>query len=441
MLQKYRYKLLKITWLLILMFLSISELFAIQNNIGKSTDSIMIQTTVINESINDSYYRNFKIYFPINSAIILPGFDNNISTINAFKDFLNLCKSDSSLIIKEIIIISSSSIEGPRSFNEKLSNDRYLSFMKYLKNNNINISEYPVNIISKGANWNLFENMIENSNSVYKTDLIKILDNDETDLIRLEKFKKLSNGKAFSYLKKEIFPKMRFININVNYDSIKVVPVLIIPEDTELISVEEEIINQPFETPEYIKKPLFAVKTNLLYDAMTALNIGVEVPIRKHWSIAGEWIFPWWKHDRNKLNVKPSRLEVLCGTLEGRYWFGDREDRRDLTGWFTGLFGGGGIYDLQWKAKGYQGDFFMAGVSGGYAHKIGKRTNNLSMEYSLGLGYFRSHYTKYESYYFPDKIWHPKCKHKGVYSWTGPIRAEISLVWMINYKSKKGGSE
>ena len=102
------------------------------------------------------------------------------------------------------------------------------------------------------------------------------------------------------------------------------------------------------------------------------------MPIRKHWSITGEWIFPWWKHNNNKPNSKPSRLEILCGTLEGRYWFGDRENRPVLTGWFAGINGCAGIYDLQWKAKGYQGYFFLLGASVGYAHKLGKKAKNLT---------------------------------------------------------------
>ena len=188
------------------------------------------------------------------------------------------------------------------------------------------------------------------------------------------------------------------------------------------------------------KKPYFALKTNLLFDAITVLNVEVEVPIKRHWSVAGEWIFPWWLHDKYKPNKKPARLEILCGTLEGRYWFGNREDRPLLTGWFVGLFSGAGLYDVQWKAKGYQGEFFIsAGASVGYAHKISKRHKNLSMEYSVSFGHFRSHYRKYEAFYFDDYKWHPIRQNNGRYYWTGPVKAKVSLVWMLNFKSKKGG--
>ena len=132
---------------------------------------------------------------------------------------------------------------------------------------------------------------------------------------------------------------------------------------------EEEIIIEEIaeEIPpvEWIKKPLFAFKTNLLFDVITALNIGVEVPIGKRWSVDADWLFPWWRHDKNRPNSKPYRLEVLCGSLEGKYWFGNRDNYPVLNGWFAGVYGSGGLYDLQWNEKGYTGIFFVVGIRAG----------------------------------------------------------------------------
>ena len=127
---------------------------------------------------------------------------------------------------------------------------------------------------------------------------------------------------------------------------------------TSILKTNQSEILSEINNLSNLKKPLFALKTNLLFDAITALNVEVEVPIKTHWSIAGEWIFPWWLHTKNKPNKKPSRLEILCGTLEARYWFGNRDERPVLNGWFVGLFSGAGLYDLQWKAKGYECEFF-----------------------------------------------------------------------------------
>ena len=208
--------------------------------------------------------------------------------------------------------------------------------------------------------------------------------------------------------------------------------------ETEIFDNNSTVIL--IEEIEEVKKPLLALKTNLLFDAATILNAEVEVPIKQHWSIAAEWMFPWWLRYKNDENIRPSRLEVLCGTIEGRYWFGNRNNKRVLTGWFVGLHSGAGLYDLQWKSKGYQGEFFIAaGVSAGYAHRISKRHPNLSLEYSIGFGYFRSHYRHYEAFWGSDNKWHPLRLNSGHYTWIGPTRAKISLVWLLNYKTRKGG--
>ena len=40
-------------------------------------------------------------------------------------------------------------------------------------------------------------------------------------------------------------------------------------------------------------RPLLALKTNLLFDALTVLNVEVEVPLKKRWSVAAEGMFQW----------------------------------------------------------------------------------------------------------------------------------------------------
>ena len=127
------------------------------------------------------------------------------------------------------------------------------------------------------------------------------------------------------------------------------------------------------------RRPLLALKTNLLFDAALMPNVEIEVPVGKRWSVNGEYAFPWWQFDRGKYC-----MQVLMGGLEGRYWLGSRksrEDREVLTGHFLGLYAGGGKYDLQWGEKGYQGEFFIAaGVSYGWATRIAR---HLHLEFNI----------------------------------------------------------
>ena len=175
------------------------------------------------------------------------------------------------------------------------------------------------------------------------------------------------------------------------------------------------------------RHPLFAVKTNLLFDAALMPNIELEVPIGKRWSLNGEYMFPWWL-----INDDRYCLQILMGGLEVRYRSGKRSGRDVLTGHFIGLYAGGGKYDLQWDKNGYQGEFFIAaGVSYGYAHSIAR---NLRLEYNIGIGMLR---TDYRHYHSRDNHRTLLWQENGEYTWLGPTKLKISLVWLITGKNKK----
>ena len=115
-----------------------------------------------------------------------------------------------------------------------------------------------------------------------------------------------------------------------------------------------------------------------------------------------------------------------------------------MTGFFAGVFAGGGYFDFQLgtlsDTKGVQGDiFFMGGLSAGYAHTISKR---LRMEYSLGLGYMQCECRKYETAKdtrFGDIKVFPYPWEVKRTSALFPLKASVSLVWMLD--SKKGTAE
>lgn len=171
-------------------------------------------------------------------------------------------------------------------------------------------------------------------------------------------------------------------------------------------------------------KPLFALKTNLLYDALTALNIECEVPIGSNWSIAGEWLFPWWL-DSKRQNC----FEIHSAILEGRYWFGYHTPLRPMVGWFVNIYGQGGYYDLEWRKDGTQGEFWGVGAGGGYAHRI---WCNVRLEYALALGVVSVDYRRYDAMRnCQDRV---VLLREGSYhhNYWGLTKAEVSLVWMFN---------
>lgn len=179
-------------------------------------------------------------------------------------------------------------------------------------------------------------------------------------------------------------------------------------------------------------KPVLALKTNLLFDLALAPNVELELPLgrRDRWSLNAEWVFPWWLVDGDNYC-----FQVLSGGLEGRYWLGNRQKRAPLSGHFLGLYAGAGMYDLQWRTNGYQGEFYIAsGISYGYAMRIARR---LSLEFSLGVGLLR---TDYEHYHALDNNKTLLWQDNGKYTWLGPTKVKISLVWLLGGKTRKGGA-
>lgn len=178
-----------------------------------------------------------------------------------------------------------------------------------------------------------------------------------------------------------------------------------------------------------------AIKTNLLYDAATAANIGIEIPMRDKWSLGFDLLCPWW-HDYYKHRY----FQLLHGSMDVKYWFGNREDKLQLTGWFAGLTAGGGKYDLMFEdVNGIQGEVTEAGIIAGYAHTINK-AKTLRMEYAVGIGYLQSNYRKYywDGYDYSLVAPSPQSWDYKVF---GPIRAQVSLVYWLKLRSKISGRD
>ncbi len=427
------------------------------------------QVQSIDDSLSGHKSEAIKVFFAHNSCAIDLNMPQNREALSRFSDLMETLNRDSLSLITKIEINSYTSPEGGRQYNQKLSERRTEAIYDYL----LNIISLPDSIIHKsssGIDWVGLQRLVQASDMPYKEEVLYILSN-----VPEEKWRKvnandrwlslvdsrnkhlmdLHYGDAYRYMFTHIYPQLRNSAVLTLYS--KTTPIPDADTKAELAVVEtvetaettdaSEIDFKPASalepaattTPERIKKPLLALKTNLLFDAASLINAELEVPIRNRWSVAGEWIFPWWTFDNGKSDSKRNRIQLLNGNLEVKYWFGKRAQLPVLTGWYAGFYAGGGLYDLEHNGKGYQGEFFIAaGLSAGYAHTI-NRSGTLRMEYSLGLGYLKTDYRYYEAHYEHDNKWHPERHHNGTYTWMGPTKAKISLVWLLHYKSKKGG--
>ena len=130
-----------------------------------------------------------------------------------------------------------------------------------------------------------------------------------------------------------------------------------------------------------------AVKSNLLYDATTTLNLGVEVGLESRITldISGNYN-PW--------RFKDYRLKHGLIQPELRYWTCEK-----FNGHFFGLHGfygkynvGGLPFNSNMKHHRYQGSLYGGGISYGYQCIL---NDHWSLEASLGVGYAHLRDKKY----------------------------------------------
>ena len=160
-----------------------------------------------------------------------------------------------------------------------------------------------------------------------------------------------------------------------------------------------------------------AVKSNLLYDATSTINLGLEFAVAPKWSLEFPVNYNPWDFGENR------KLKHWMIQPEVRRWF-----CQAFNGHFVGLHGHIGGYNLGGvelvglKDYRYEGSFYGAGLSYGYHWILSSR---LSIEATIGLGYALLDYTKFKCEKCAEKI------KDNTKNYLGPTRAGGSLIYII----------
>lgn len=212
-------------------------------------------------------------------------------------------------------------------------------------------------------------------------------------------------------------------------------------QDTVFVSVPFTVSSQPPVKKDYTqgKRMLFVLRTNAM--AVPLLNVGMEIPLDRHWSLGADYYYPWlWRSRHGEgLDYSGRAFELLALDLEARYWFGRRHASpgERLLGHSLGLYSAVGYYDFERNASGYQGEFLNVGVDWLYACPIfGGR---MHLEFELGVGYIYSVARPYDCFEPGGKCFAQSGVRRYV-RWWGPTRAQVSLVVPV-YVGKKGGAK
>ena len=383
---------------------------------------------------------SFAIFYRSAVSRIEPWFKNNAATLDAATKGLRAIVYNSNLRIYKVYVIGAASPEGGKALNARLGHDRAEGVKTFLKNIEPRLTDSDFVVISKGEDWEGAVKIAESFDRESGYDAISGIFKDSANPeAKKSKMKRLQGGRIWRKLISDYYPSLRRTDIYVLYSTVQPIP----PIECELPDGALEVLYSDYIAPPTVLPEVefpepeqpqgkfysIALKTNALYDVVTALNAEVEVPIGRKFSLMVEDVFPWWNWGPNG---KKYCFQLWSMGVEPRWWFA-RDDRKDyLTGHFAGLYGMSGKYDLQWDTKMcYQGEFWSAGLTYGYALPV---TRWMNMEFSVSAGFLRTDYRHYQ----PDKGYEHLFRDKynvGTVSWFGPTKLKVSLVIPIGKDS------
>ena len=402
-------------------------------------------------TFGQSRTQRFVLYYLQNGIEIDENYLDNKEQIDRIRKYLLISPK-----IDSITITSYASPEGPFKRNKWLAGKRAEAARKFLMENlpeGTDMTEDKIRLNPVAENWNgLLEEAEDGYYRENRDEVLSILKSDMLTDAKKQAIRDLDGGKSWWYLIRHHMDRLRMATWICVWVDPKA-PILhslgsgeaeIMNSQTGLAvqSLSAEPVMAEIESVKS-KRTFMALKTNLLYDAATAVNFSVEVPVNEKFSLQYEHVCPWWTAGPNGNKYS---MQILSMGGEARWWFrpktrpaSDRRIQRDaLMGHYLGLYADGGKFDVQVGDNfGCRQSYFKGvGLSYGYSLPVCKRLN---MEFSVSLGYMMIDYQHYN----PLSDWsmlirdHNKA---GRMHYFGPTKIKVSLVVPLLMNVRKGGN-
>ena len=382
--------------------------------------------------------RPIRIYFPLNDHVLHALYYTNMQALQQLDSLLSAREYTPDDVIQ---IVGFSSPEGVERHNYRLAARRAESVQRYVESSCPDFAG-TLMIRSGGEAWVPFRKMVQQDTELSEDTREKMLGIIDSDIDADSKEAKLKQFSAWSGYVRNQFRDFRVAQVSSLYpknqskrDQERLQPVQPAPVSGIVRPAEQLWRPLPVQEESSAWKTIFAVKTNLAYDALTMLNYAIEIPLGDRFSVVWEHYFPWWVMRNNRICV-----EYLTLGGEARWWFAPqprpatarRVERDRLVGHYLGAYGFWGKADLQWDRIGcYQCyPVWSAGLTYGFVFPVSK---HLNLELSASFGYARIPY----QHYIPSDDWQILWRDHddaGTTHYFGPTKLQVTLAWPIRVK-------
>ena len=423
---------------------------------------VLMPTTLLANAYAASIQDSLRttIYFRPGYSLLELSYRDNAANMKALTQGIQTIKGNPCVQLQHIRILSAASPEGNSALNKRVAKRRGERLRDYLKETLV-LPDSIFTVSSAGEDWQGLASLIAKEKTPWRNKALQIIRHTPEWVTRNGKvvdgrkrqLQNLDGGKAWKYMLDNHFYTLRTGAVVVC--EVKTLAAESTPsaaeasqeqarsEQARLESASQSPSSPPFPaipsqvhpSSESQAPPVasyFALKSNLLYDALLVPNLSLEASIGSGWTLGAGGMLAWWSKD-----AKHRYWRIYGGDLEIRKYFGTLSKSKPLQGHHLGIYGDFLTYDFEFGAKGYQSKAtYAAGIKYGYSHPI---ANRLNLDFALGIGYLHSNYKTYvprDGCY----VYQETKKRK----WLGPTQAEISLVWLLgkgNTNNKKGGKK
>lgn len=420
---------------------------------------------------------DFRIYYKLGKSDVDTSLMDNAKALNDAVDFFSKVNNSQDVKIKEVIILSSASIEGDVISNRILLEKRNATARQVISDL-YNIPDSLITCINAGVAWEELRDSVEKSDIQYKEQILYILDTQPEEVwrdgtlvdSRNKHLMDLKGGRPYKEMQKIFFPFYRYSKIKVVYsgdlekdqsqqyvsteenpdygdgmymvgqDGVLQAKDTVVAEDTRAaedtlaagdIGQQKDSVAVAQQYPDAEKEvrdsssatsktPILAFKTNALYLLAGVANAGVEARLADRFSFDMPVVFSPYTIKNNY------RLRALALQPEFRFWFKEFTD-----GHFVGINGNFAWFNVALSNNNRYQDtnrpLMGASISYGYAWKI---LPFLSLEFTVSAGYANIHYDVF--YNVENGIRY----NSGVKNYWGLTKAGVNLVYIININQR-----
>ena len=408
--------------------------------VGQQKEETLLGDSAYRHAIrNGSDSLNCYLAYRQGSSRVEREFGNNSAELTFLDAFIRRAFADTLIYVQSVQLTGYCSIEGTYAANERLSLERVNGMKQYMDREYQLGARYPVALDYVAEDWETLRKLIEASTYSWREEVMAIIDRVGIFDGRESLLMKLDGGDPYREMQEELFPKLRRVEVKVEYDLRRIIEkryqrkmsdtefekILALERskaawaENRLRALEDSLatdrerkvqalleaeqqreLEQQREQQNEIRAarlrafhPLFGIKTNLLgWAGITPKperttfmpNLATELFFANRWSAVLSGTYADFDFGRSEhWGVTAYRLEPRCW-LRGHHHY---------AGFYVGVYGQLGDFNVQRKACNHTGTYFQGGLAVGYYLLL---THRWGIEAGVRGGYQKADVTPYE---------------------------------------------